>query len=115
MNELRDFVESQLKQRSISMRDFARLMGVSHGSISRLLDRSKPEIGVSLDLLLKLSKATETPLNQILRMAFPGLEIEAEELSASAELMAQRFNDLPAHVQKTILAIMDEWAVAEGD
>ncbi len=107
MNELREFLQSEMKRRDISMRQFADMVGVSHGTISRLVAPNNEENNVSLEFLLKLSKATNTPLTLLLKMVDPTIQVDADELSASTYLMAQRIEGAPDNVRDIIIGILD--------
>lgn len=87
MNELKAFLQSELKRRDISMRQFADMVGVSHATISRLVAPDTEEVNVSLEFLLKLSKTTGTPLTLLIKMVDPEVPVETGALSASGYLM----------------------------
>lgn len=102
MNELKAFLQSELKRRDISMRQFADMVGVSHATISRLVAPDTEEVNVSLEFLLKLSKTTGTPLTLLIKMVDPEVPVETGALSASGYLMAQRIESLPDDIRAIV-------------
>jgi transcriptional regulator with XRE-family HTH domain len=113
MDELRKFVLTELKQRDMSQRQFADYIGVSSGTISRMLNLTQPDNSVSVEFILKLSKATNTNVITLLLMAYP--EVAGEiNVNPTAELVAERFSRLPAQTQKMFLTLINEWT-AQSD
>jgi transcriptional regulator with XRE-family HTH domain len=88
---LRDFLLSEMSQRDMSAREFARFIGVSHGTINRFLDYGEKDVGYpSVDFLLKLARATGTDVGALMRMLDP----ELDELDPEVLVIAQEIANL---------------------
>lgn len=111
MDELRHFLQSEIRRRDISIREFAKQSGVSKGTIGRLVNPVPPdekEPGVSLETLFLLSKYTKTPLVLLLKMADPDVEVEVGEYSPYAQLLAKRIENSDEIAIGYVERILDE-------
>lgn len=126
MNPLQTFITDEMKRRAMSMREFATFIGVSHGTISRLLDQAKKtrkkqpakvesnghkDVGVSVEVLIKIARATNTKIVTLIAMAYPEV---AEEVPPSRSLMADQFGLLPPQIQSVVLGIMRDWVAEDA-
>lgn len=100
---LAEFLEIEMNQRKMSVREFARFVGVSHSVISK--HHNKEDITPSIDFLLKLSEKTETNLQAVLAMAFPDV-MKKTALSPRATILAQRFDNLSEPIQDMLLSFV---------
>lgn len=100
MNELTlgQFIQDEMKRREMSMREFAKLVGVSHKIIGKFRNHginptyNKRPVGEpSLDFLAKLAKATATDLCTLVAL----IHNDATVADPRAGLMAARIAKLP--------------------
>ncbi len=98
---LADFIETEMKDRNMGVREFARFVGVSHSTLSKHLTRKRNRPVPREDLLVKLSDATGVNLLTLFALAYPGVAARTA-LSPRAMLLAQRFEKLPEAVQDFI-------------
>lgn len=88
---LGDFIQREVQERKMSLSEFARLVGVSHQTISKYLDykgegQNYPEFG----FLVKLSLATSTDLGTLAALVEP----RASYITPRARLLAQKIESL---------------------
>jgi transcriptional regulator with XRE-family HTH domain len=96
---LRDFILLQMHQRDMSAREFARFIGVSHGTINRFLDYGEREVGYpSVDFLFKLAKATDTDIGVVMRL----LEPNFDELDPQVMVIAQEIAHLSPEERRLV-------------
>jgi transcriptional regulator with XRE-family HTH domain len=62
---LKDIVKAEMEKRGLSIREFAKLVGVSHPTISDILNGEEP----SFDVCRKLAPVLNLPLERVLRAA----------------------------------------------
>lgn len=98
------FLNEQMRQRDLSARKFAELIGVNHAIINKFANAEpSDEIGYpSIHTLRKLSAATGTSLLALIGLAFP--DIENAEADTDARLLAEQITQLSP----------EDRAVAEG-
>lgn len=96
---LQGFIETQLKERSMSGREFAVFLGVSHTVVYQAL---KPDYVPSLEFLVALARGTGMDLCSIVALVYPDLA----RRDARAYLIAQRIAALPASEQDAIDALL---------
>ncbi len=65
MTTLKDIVKSEMEKRGLSIREFAKLVGVSHPTISDILNGEEP----SFDVCSKTCPILNLPLERVLRAA----------------------------------------------
>jgi len=95
-----DFILSEMKRRDLRVGEFARLVGVSHATISKHLSADPPV--AKPEFLLKLSAATGVSIEALIALAYP--EVAAQTaLSARAKILAQRIEKLPESIQDFLL------------
>lgn len=71
MQKLQEFIWEQMKSMGdLSMRRFADVIGVSQPTISRVLDPNDP-VFPSIELLIKLARATRTDIRDLVVMVAP--------------------------------------------
>lgn len=96
---LREFIESQRKQRGMNPTQFAKFIGVSHTTIGRASDpryASTP----SPELLYKLALKTGVNLSALIALVMP--DVETVPIDAQSLIRAQRIRQLPADKQDAI-------------
>lgn len=102
---LREFIESEINRRGISMREFAELVGTTHGTISRLVDPRNQNTAVSVELILKLARSTGTNAFTLLTLVYPELVQDAEFYARAridVALLAERIERLPPAVRDIV-------------
>ncbi len=109
---LKEFIEQQLRDRYMSARQFADLVGVSNTTINRLIS-SKPneDRTPKVDVLLKISKATNTSIIYLLNIAYPEIQkplADAMRTSTDTLLLSQRIEQLPEHIREAIDTLIME-------
>lgn len=102
--EFQKFLQQAINERNMSMREFAVLMGVSHPTISRLLDPREP-VMPTLEFLFKLSEATNADVCELVRMVAPSHLGISRKPSAWALAIAERVERLSPEVRQ----IMDDF------
>lgn len=109
---LTDFVLFQMRQREMSARQFAELVGVSNDTISRFADQTGRDPGKpSAEFLLKLAKATNTNPITIFGLAYPELQAGAKEVTGQdfdTLLMVERINALSENMREAIWSIITQ-------
>ena len=100
----KDWLQSELHRRSMSQREFAKKVGLSSASISRCLNEKDPR-QPGLDVLLAVSKGTNTSLLELVRLAYPEL-VEETSLSPDAAILAQRIVELPDDLRLAVESII---------
>lgn len=101
MFTLGDFLEEERKKRKLSIREFAKLIGVSHSTLNKHI--KKPETRPSLDLLERLSDKTGASLHVLIMLASPALAKQST-LSSRALLFAEEFDKLGEELQNFFLS-----------
>lgn len=97
---LSDFIQNEMNQRQMSMREFGRFVGVSDAAISRHVAGKGGT--PSEELLVKLCKATGANVVAVFALAYPDVA-ELTALSPKAMLAAQLIDSLPDSIQDFIL------------
>lgn len=100
---LQAFIDSELKRRDWSYRALADAMGVAPSTITRIMDQKKPA-EITLEFLVKLSKATNVSLEGIIGMVYP--DVSALRATPSSMVLAQQIEQLPDHLQMAIRALI---------
>lgn len=88
---LRDFVQAEMNNRHMSAREFARFVGVTHGTINNVLSFSD-EHEPSLKFLIKLAQATNVDVCALIHLIYPDTE---RTVSGYSSLLANRIAELP--------------------
>ena len=100
MKQLQDFIWEQMKDMGdLSMRKFADVIGVSQPTISRVLDPNDP-VFPSVELLIKLAKATHTDIRELVVMVAPDDVIIGH--SGESAWLAARLDKLTAEQRMVI-------------
>ncbi len=102
---LRDFIEAQLAQLHVSKLRFAKMVGISHSALNKLLSDNPPEPTVTL--LWRIARATDTDMITLIGLAYPDVVI-GNNLSPSARIIAQKAAHAPEHVQDLIWRLLDQ-------
>jgi transcriptional regulator with XRE-family HTH domain len=104
METLREFITSQIKRLGVSTLKFARMVGVSHTTINNLISDQpgKPTV----ELLWKLSRATDTELFTLLMLAYP--DLIRNGLSADARIVGERYSKAPPETKHMVSRLLDE-------
>lgn len=94
-----------MRKRHIGVNEFARLCGVSNGTISKYQGKHPPT-HTTTSFLKKLSQGTGTPLYSLLAIVEPQLEeetkIQGEELALLKRLMSE-----PQHTRDMFIRIIE--------
>jgi len=90
LGTLGKFILDEMHIRNMSMRKFADYVGVSHPTISRLVNGDDPPIP-SLDFLAKLASATKIDPCALFELIFPDLAVD---LDPDARILATQIGDL---------------------
>lgn len=103
---LKQFIKDEMSLRGMtSAREFSRLVGVAHITINRILDeRADQPYKPTIDILIRISKATGKDISSIVYMLYPELHTNAP--SASAVLLAQQIEQLPEDEQRVVRAFL---------
>lgn len=99
---LRTFIEQQLRERSMSAREFARFVGVSSSTISRAMahdNTSEP----SLTFLSKLANATNTDLCTLVELIVPN---SRGNINPQIIRIAERIDKLPVSAQELLDSVI---------
>jgi transcriptional regulator with XRE-family HTH domain len=104
MTPFQEFIREEMRRRSIrSFRGFAEFIDIAHTTINRIMSIKNPA-QPSVDVLVKISKATGVDVRYILGLIAPdGIQGVTTD---SMELMAQ-VNRLPKNKQKIILQLIE--------
>lgn len=92
-----EFIQSEIKQRNMSVRQFAELVGVAHTTISRLIDPSHA-ILPTLELLNKLAKVTHTDIRDLVGLIY----LDDADPDPEAEILATQISALPPEEREFI-------------
>ncbi len=99
----RDFLKNEMKQRNMSMREFAALIGISHTTIVRFTaDPLRSENIPTIDLLEKLSQATNVSLSALLALCFPETARKLE-VDPEVALIADEIASLPSESRQIVM------------
>lgn len=94
---LDEFIETEMKKRGMSLREFAKLTDISPSAISKYLN-SASERNVSIEFLVKLSRGTGIDLASIIAIVYP----DDTEIDAQARIWGQRIAELSEEDQDAI-------------
>lgn len=97
---LADFINHEVADRKMSMRDFAKLVGVSPTTISDYAAGKTKQPDPKF--LLKLATATNKSISAIIAIAYPEIASRTDP-SARTILLAQRIESLPQDIQDYLL------------
>ena len=97
---LKAIIASALEKQSISIRELARRSGVSHPTISNIINGATP----TYEACAKLAPALNLPLEIVLRSA--GLLPASEKLTADQQHMLFLYNSLAAEQQNYVIKFM---------
>ena len=96
-----EFIEDELKKRSMSIREFSRFVGISHSAISKYLS-NPTETNISIEFMVRVAEATNTDLASIVAMEYP----DDTEITPQVRLLAQRIAELPPEQQEVIDSLL---------
>jgi transcriptional regulator with XRE-family HTH domain len=97
---LRDFIAQEIRNRSISQREFARIVGVSNTAIVKATSDDPPE--PTLDFLTKLARVTGVSVTALVAMVVPD-DVVAD---AEALALAEQIKNLPPEKREMIEALV---------
>lgn len=117
---LGEFLQMEIKNRHLTIRKFAELVGVNHHSINMYLEHGlKEDTGnPSPDFLLKLSKATGVNVVTLLALTFPEIGEALKQLtnvSSTTALRLQAIEQLPENLREAVDTIIFERSKKPGD
>jgi len=98
---LDQFIESEMKKRGMSLREFAKLIDISPSAISKYLN-SASERGVSIDFMVKLARGTNTDLSSIVAMVYP----DDTTINPQARILAERIINLPPDKRQMVESLL---------
>jgi transcriptional regulator with XRE-family HTH domain len=101
---LADWIEGEMRRRHIGVNEFARLCGVSSGTISKHISKRPPNPTTAF--LRKLSQGAGVPLLTLLNIVYPELEKETE-VDAEALAIARSLMQLPNQTRDMFVRIME--------
>jgi transcriptional regulator with XRE-family HTH domain len=105
-----EFIHTEMKNREMSAREFARFVGVDSKTINKFLDFGSKDVGYpSMDFLKKLSIATHTDPCILLAMIIPEA-VDNNPIRPDAMVLSQRIEELPESVRDVIDGIIAKWA-----
>lgn len=102
---LGNFIQSQINQRGMSIREFAELAGISHTSMNTYI-RHGTDAGVgtpSGEFMYKLAKVTSTDIGYLWRLVYPDLPPPPAVSEETALHLARVINALPDAERELIL------------
>jgi transcriptional regulator with XRE-family HTH domain len=92
---LSNFILAEIQKRDMSAREFARFIGASHSSVNRLLNYSQDEVHYpSVDFILRLAKATNKDVGEIMKLIDPDVPTDDPELDPQVKIIAERIQRL---------------------
>jgi len=97
---LKDIVKLEMEKKGLSIREFAKLVGVSHPTISDILNGEEP----SFDVCRKLAQILNLPLEGVLRAA--GLLPPVSEDTEYQEEVLYLLSQLPPDEQRRYLELL---------
>jgi len=97
---LKDLIKEEMDKRNLSIREFSKLVGVSHPTISAILNGDEP----SYDLCRKLAHVLHMPLESVLRAA--GLLPPVSADTEYEEHILHLFRQLPEEEQRRYLELL---------
>lgn len=109
MNNLGDFIATELRQRNMSARQFAEYVGVTHPTITKAMYSEPPE--PSLEFLTKLALATHIDLCTIVALVKP----DATNIRPGTHLIAERIARLPTADRDLIDGFLISRALKPGE
>lgn len=110
---LKEFIEQyRLEHGDMTLREFARQVGVSPATINRWLDQEKPEKPDMLSLV-KLSKATGQDLLTLVEIAYPE-EVRSVPLDPSAKVLAGMIMRLPNIIRESVIKLIEAYVRQQG-
>lgn len=102
---IRQFIKDEMDKRQMSNREFGDLVGVSHTTIGRAIDETKPS-EPTLDFLAKLAKGTNRDLLSLVEIAYPDVA-DATRPDPSTIILAQRFEELSDDYKTAVMALVN--------
>lgn len=97
---LRTIIATTLEKQNLSIREFARRAGVSHPTISSIINGEQP----SYDVCAKIAPVLKLPLELVLRSA--GLLTSSAKLTDEQQHMLYLFNSLEADQREIALVFL---------
>lgn len=108
---LGQFIEQEMRQRDMSVREFAEFVGVSHPTIVKFREHGiQDNAGTpSMEFLVKLARKTNTSLVALLSMAFPDAA-SLLEIDPATFILSQRIQRLPENIRQAIDDLLAKYA-----
>lgn len=109
---LGDFLLREIDRRGMSIREFARFVGLSHQVVSKFLEYGKKDVGYpSMEFVIKLAKALDKNVGDILVLIDPTLEsigtnTEPQSLDVQTRIHAERYQELTPKQRRLVDAFM---------
>lgn len=96
------FLRKQMAHRNMTIRDFAKFIGVSsHSVVQRAIDEEKPSTP-DTETLIKISKALGVDMNTLSQMLDPSIP----NVDFEAVILAQQIQNLPEEDRRAIDALL---------
>ena len=103
MNEFQKFLNAEMKNRDMSMRQFAEFVGVPGSVITRIMDQNSPT-KPTVDTLAKIAIATSVDIRYIVGLVAPN---GIQNVSTDAMTIMCQINRLPKDKQAVILQVIE--------
>lgn len=100
------FINNEMEARKLSIREFAKLVGVSHTTLIKHIEH--PETRPGLDLLEKLSNATGASLETLVKIVSPEFAAKSR-LSPRVLLIAEKLNEFGEEAQEFFLSMTSSY------
>ena len=95
---LADFVNEEMQRRNMTLREFAKLTGVSHSSLHRIT-QEREQYHPGWDIVVKLAKGTNTDIRTLAAIIAPDAVTGQD---ASAIVLVERIKRLTPEQQEII-------------
>lgn len=101
MLTIAEFIKQDMKQRGMSIREYADFIGSTHPTVSKYIEGGNH---IQWGFLVSLSRATHVDIGTLARYAAP--EVAFEDVPDTRAIM-DRINRLPPTYKKTIIEMID--------
>jgi transcriptional regulator with XRE-family HTH domain len=97
-----EFLLREMELRGMSARELARFTGVAHGTINKFLEHGVKDVGYpSVDVLIKIAKATNTDICFLIALVAPEVS-NTGNASPDAMITSQRIEQLPESIRDIV-------------
>lgn len=106
MTTIAEFIRQDMERRGMSLREYADFLGSTHPTVSKYISESGHH--VQWDFLVRLSRATNTDIGILARLAAPELAATYEDFP-TPEMVLQRLKQIPVEMRRTFLEMIDAY------